>query len=139
MELIDIRREAGLSHVSDSTVMRALHEQGIKAYREEFKFILKDENMAIRKKYCEERKDWSVEKEWENHQRQAQRPVTKHQGRRRKETLAEPRQINRRGHQWLEHQEDHQEDRQEARPPRPRLIRGITMIARKKKNASLVS
>jgi len=67
MKLIDIRREAGLSHVSDSTVMRALHEQGIKAYREEFKFILKDENMAIRKKYCEERKDWSVEKEWENH------------------------------------------------------------------------
>ena len=45
MKLIDIRREAVLSHVSDSTVMRALHEQGIKAYREEFKFILKDENM----------------------------------------------------------------------------------------------
>jgi len=46
MELADLRREAGLSHVSDTT---ALNEQSIKAYREGFKFILTQEYMAIRK------------------------------------------------------------------------------------------
>ena len=45
---VDLRREAGLSHVSDITVFRALHEQGFKAYHEEFKFILTVENKAER-------------------------------------------------------------------------------------------
>jgi len=49
MKLVDIRREAGLNHVCDTTVLRALKEMGIKPYREEFEFILTQENMAIRK------------------------------------------------------------------------------------------
>ena len=49
MKLVDIRREAGLNHVCDTTVLRALKEMGIKPYREEFKFIFTQENMAIRK------------------------------------------------------------------------------------------
>ena len=49
MKLVDLRREAGLGDVSDTTVLRALHEQGIKAYREEFKFILDEKNMQTRK------------------------------------------------------------------------------------------
>ena len=48
MKLVDIRREAGFSHVSDSTVYRALSERGMKAYREDFKFILSAENKVIR-------------------------------------------------------------------------------------------
>ena len=48
MRLVDLRREASLSHVSDSTVFRALHEHGLKAYHEEFKFILSAENKAER-------------------------------------------------------------------------------------------
>ncbi|RPB04331.1 hypothetical protein L873DRAFT_1840425 [Choiromyces venosus 120613-1] len=66
MRLVDIRRESGLSHVSDTTVWKALREQGIKAYREEFKFILKSENKLQRLTYCEERKDWTLN-EWRNY------------------------------------------------------------------------
>jgi len=48
MTLCDIRREAGLSHVSDSSVYRALQERGIGAYQEVFKFILNKENQKKR-------------------------------------------------------------------------------------------
>ena len=48
MRVVDLRREASLSHVSDSTILRALHELGLKAYCEEFKFILTAENKAQR-------------------------------------------------------------------------------------------
>ena len=48
MKLIDIRREAGLQHVSNSTAFRALLERGIHTYREEFKPILDAENKAKR-------------------------------------------------------------------------------------------
>jgi len=49
MKVVGPRRETGLSHVSDTTVLRVLKEQGIKPYREEFKFILAQVNMAILK------------------------------------------------------------------------------------------
>ena len=61
MCLVDIRREAGLGHVSDSTVWKALRSWGIKAYREMFKFILKSENKVVRLKYCMDRKEWGIE------------------------------------------------------------------------------
>jgi hypothetical protein len=64
MRLVGIRRKAGLAHVSDSTVLKALHERKLKAYREEYKFIPSSENKRIRLVYCEERKDWEVDKEW---------------------------------------------------------------------------
>ena len=48
MKLVDIRREVGFGHVSDSTVYRALLERGMKAYREDFKFILTAENKLVR-------------------------------------------------------------------------------------------
>jgi len=41
MCLVDIMREAGLYHVSDSTIWKTLLARGIMAYREMFKFILK--------------------------------------------------------------------------------------------------
>jgi transposase len=66
MRLVDIRRESGLAHVSDSTVLKPLHERKIKAYREEFKFILSSENKQIRLVYCQERQHWEVDKEWAN-------------------------------------------------------------------------
>ena len=44
MTLCDICREAGISHVSETTVFRALQERGIGAYPEVFKFILNKEN-----------------------------------------------------------------------------------------------
>jgi transposase len=66
MRLVDIRREAGLTHVSDTTVFRALHERKIKAYREEFKFILSSDNKQIRLVYCKEREHWETNKEWAN-------------------------------------------------------------------------
>ena len=48
MVLVDLRREAGLSHVCNTTVWNALRERGIKAYREQFKFILTTHNKKIR-------------------------------------------------------------------------------------------
>jgi hypothetical protein len=63
MRLVDLRREAGLSHVSDTTVFRALQERGLKAYREEFKFILSEENKKIRLVYCQARQHWEADKE----------------------------------------------------------------------------
>ena len=66
MCLVNIRREARLGHVSDSTVWKALRSRGIKAYREMFKFILKSENKVVRLKYCMDRKEWGIE-EWKNY------------------------------------------------------------------------
>ena len=66
MTLTDIRREAGFSHVSNSTIWKALRSQGNKPYREELKFILKPENKLKRLAYCNERKNWGIEK-WKNY------------------------------------------------------------------------
>ncbi|KAA8896134.1 hypothetical protein FN846DRAFT_966290 [Sphaerosporella brunnea] len=60
----DILEVTGFNHVSLMTILNALHERGIKAYREEFKFILKPENKVQRLVYCQERKDWRPDKEW---------------------------------------------------------------------------
>ncbi|RPB05483.1 hypothetical protein L873DRAFT_1899051 [Choiromyces venosus 120613-1] len=64
MNLIDFQRTAGFGHVCPSTILKALHECGIQAYREEWKFILKPENKVTRFQYCELRKDWRPEVEW---------------------------------------------------------------------------
>jgi len=48
MKLVDIRREAELSHVGDGTVFRALAARGIHAYHEEFKPILGPEHRQNR-------------------------------------------------------------------------------------------
>ena len=48
MKLVDIRQEAGLSHVCNGTVFNALVERGLGAYREEFEFILNPECNAKR-------------------------------------------------------------------------------------------
>lgn len=40
MTLVDLQREAGLSHVCITTIFNALGERGLGAYREQFKFIL---------------------------------------------------------------------------------------------------
>ena len=66
MCLVDIRRESGLSHVSNSTIWKALPSRGIKAYKEKFKFILKSENKVVRLKYCIDRKEWGID-EWRNY------------------------------------------------------------------------
>lgn len=47
MALVDLQREAGLGHVCRTTVYSVLREAGIKAFVEEFKFILDDENMQV--------------------------------------------------------------------------------------------
>jgi hypothetical protein len=66
MRLVDLRRQAGLSHVSDATVLKALHERGLKAYREEFTFILSSENKQISLVYRQARQHWEADKEWAN-------------------------------------------------------------------------
>lgn len=66
MKVVDLRQEAGLSHVSDFPILKALHERGLKAYREEFKFILTTENKAVRLVYCQARQHWEADKEWAN-------------------------------------------------------------------------
>ena len=48
MTLAEIQQEAGLGHVSYSTVFRTLHSRGIKAYVEECKFILNEDNKKRR-------------------------------------------------------------------------------------------
>lgn len=48
MTLTEIQCEAGLGHVSKSTVFKALKSQGIKAYVEEKKFILNEDNKKRR-------------------------------------------------------------------------------------------
>lgn len=48
MRLVDLQREAGLGQICRTTALKALHENGIKAYQEDFKFILTGENKEIR-------------------------------------------------------------------------------------------
>ena len=48
IQMNDIQREAGFSHVSVKTLLRALKERKIGAYHEEFKPILIAENKKIR-------------------------------------------------------------------------------------------
>ena len=48
MSLVDMQCHASLGHASLATLYRALAEAGIKAYIEEFKFILDAENMLVR-------------------------------------------------------------------------------------------
>lgn len=48
MSLVDIQCWARLGHAGLSTIHRALAEAGIKAYIEEFKFILSEDNMVVR-------------------------------------------------------------------------------------------
>jgi hypothetical protein len=56
-----------LTHISDTTVYNALRAAGIKAYREEFKFILTTGGKQTRLAYCQARQEWDVEKEWANY------------------------------------------------------------------------
>lgn len=65
MALTDIKRETGFGHLSNQTISRGLQDRGIKQYREEFKFILKEENKFERLTYCLERREWTME-EWGN-------------------------------------------------------------------------
>ena len=62
MTLCEIRWEAGLSHVSDTTVYRALQEYGIGAYQELFKFILNKENQKkqLVSEYRRNLNNWTV-------------------------------------------------------------------------------
>lgn len=64
MSLIEIQEATGFNHVSLMAILNALHERGIKAYREEFKFILKPESKVQPLVYWQERKDWRPDKEW---------------------------------------------------------------------------
>ncbi|KAA8913099.1 hypothetical protein FN846DRAFT_886784 [Sphaerosporella brunnea] len=66
MSLVEIKQTAGprFENVSETIILAALHERGIKAYREDFKFILKAEDKLQRLVYCQERKDWLPDKEW---------------------------------------------------------------------------
>ena len=48
MQMVDIQWEAGFSHVSVTTLLRALKERKIGAYHEEFKPILTAENKKLR-------------------------------------------------------------------------------------------
>ena len=48
MTLTEIQNEAGLGHVDYATLLRALHSRGIKAYAEECKFILNEDNKMRR-------------------------------------------------------------------------------------------
>ena len=48
MALRDIRREAGFSHVCDTSIFNALSAWGIHAYKELFKFILSEDNIKKR-------------------------------------------------------------------------------------------
>jgi hypothetical protein len=66
MRLVDLRRQSGLTRVSDSTILKALHERKRKAYREDFKFIFSSENKQIRLVYCQELQHCEADKEWPN-------------------------------------------------------------------------
>ena len=48
LQLSDIQKEASLERVSKGTVLNALHERGLKAYRENKKFMLRADHKTIR-------------------------------------------------------------------------------------------
>jgi hypothetical protein len=48
MSLTELQLEAGLGHVSHGTIFNSLHSWEIKAYVEECKFILDEENKQQR-------------------------------------------------------------------------------------------
>ncbi|RPA94399.1 hypothetical protein L873DRAFT_1747136, partial [Choiromyces venosus 120613-1] len=64
MQMINIQREAGFSHVSVTTLLRALKERKVGAYHEEFKPILTAENKKICLEYCKEREYWLPARQW---------------------------------------------------------------------------
>ena len=63
MGVAELREESGLGHASISTIKNALHEKGLRSYREQWKFILNAENRKCRVQWCEDKQDWS-EQEW---------------------------------------------------------------------------
>lgn len=65
MSLSEVQSAAGFGHLSIQTVLNAIHEWGLKAYHEGWKFILEKDHMMWKVKFCEERKNWT-EKEWAN-------------------------------------------------------------------------
>ncbi|RPB01382.1 hypothetical protein L873DRAFT_680087 [Choiromyces venosus 120613-1] len=64
MKLIDLRREAGLSHVYNGIVHRALVSRGLHLYHEEFKPILGPEHKLNRLNYCCAKGTWHPAVEW---------------------------------------------------------------------------
>ncbi|KAF8539363.1 hypothetical protein BDD12DRAFT_882475 [Trichophaea hybrida] len=57
MCLEDHRSNPGLTHISNTTVYNAPHAAGIKAYQEEFKFILTTEGLQTRILYSQARQE----------------------------------------------------------------------------------
>lgn len=64
MPLAELQVEAGLSSVSKQTVLNALHDRGLKAYKENIKPALKPHHCAQRLKFATEKIDWLPDKEW---------------------------------------------------------------------------
>ena len=57
---MDMKEQSGLS-VSTSTIQKAFHEKGLRSYREQWKFILDEENRTCRVRWCEARQAWTME------------------------------------------------------------------------------
>ena len=60
MTVMDMKEQSGLN-VSTSTIQKALHEKGLRSYREQWKFILDEENRKRRVRWCEAREAWTME------------------------------------------------------------------------------
>lgn len=66
MDIPQLREEAGLGRASKSTVAKAIHEKGLRAYRENNKTHLEDHHKIARYEFCRERAHWKADNnaEW---------------------------------------------------------------------------
>lgn len=66
MSLKDLQQEASLSRVSVQTCLNALHERGIKSYKENLKPILEESHRHDRYNFALSKLNWSPNQEWAN-------------------------------------------------------------------------
>ena len=64
MNVVELREASGLGHASITTIQKALHEKGFGSYREQWKFILNEENRSKRMEWCKEKEYWTIEEDW---------------------------------------------------------------------------
>lgn len=66
MPLKELQLAANLSHVSKQTCLNALHERGLKAYKENLKPVLEEYHRQCRKRFAFPKLNWVADKEWAN-------------------------------------------------------------------------
>lgn len=66
MPLKELQSTANLSHVSKQTCLNALHERGLKAYKENLKPVVEISHRQAHIQFALPKLNWKPDKEWVN-------------------------------------------------------------------------